>query len=38
MDLKTETDDLNGKISKIYAVLKKNGHLKWTSDVRVMPF
>ena len=23
MDLKTETDDLNGNISKIYAVLKK---------------
>jgi hypothetical protein len=25
MDLKTETDDLDGKISKSYAVLKKNG-------------
>jgi hypothetical protein len=24
MDLKTETDDLDGKISKNYAVLKKN--------------
>ena len=24
MDLKTETDDLDGKISKSYAVLKKN--------------
>jgi hypothetical protein len=38
MDLKTETDDLNGKISKSYAVLKKKRHLKRTSDVRVMPF
>jgi hypothetical protein len=24
MDLKTETDDMNGKILKIYAVFKKN--------------
>jgi hypothetical protein len=26
MDLKTETDDLDGKISKSYAVLKKKKH------------
>ena len=25
MDLKTQIDDLNGKISKSYVVLKKNG-------------
>jgi hypothetical protein len=25
VDLKTETDDLDGNISKSYAVLKKNG-------------
>jgi hypothetical protein len=35
-DLKTETNDLDGKISKSCAVLKKTA-LKTTSDVRVMP-
>ena len=37
VDLKTETDDLDGKSSKIYSVLKK-WHWKQSSDVRVMPF
>jgi hypothetical protein len=37
VDLKTKTDDLDGKSSKSYAVLKKTA-LKMDFDVRVMPF
>jgi hypothetical protein len=34
-DLKTETNDMDGKISKSCVVLKKT--TKWAFDVRVMP-
>jgi hypothetical protein len=38
LDLKTETDDLDGKRSKSYAILKKNGTENGLPMLELCPF